>query len=303
MWEAFRKIGFFLAVLIISAGIYFVFYADEDVQQDVLEYSLNLMGDKLLAMVPEGSEKIKLTQLYNGFKERAIQGNVAPEQIEHVAANILNVSNSETSLTPQQAEGIFRAAMIAPRLEISILPRNTDSPKGPPPQKRFPRSKSMEILGGRLITMFEFNEHIHIAMKEHEVKRRQISRQIRYHVQNGLKLKLDSNLKEQMELKEFRNLAKELRHLEQEQLLDWRENLEEELEREMAGVKVELEALQESLDMLKEKHIFEALEGLEALKSLKHLQQVPAIDPDSIRKVVEKSLREAGIQRRYKKRK
>ncbi|MCH8874135.1 hypothetical protein IH824_15425, partial [candidate division KSB1 bacterium] len=121
MRESFRKIGFVLAALVISVAVYLTFYAEEEVKQSVLEYSLDLMGEKLLALVPDGTEKNKLNELYQSFKERATKGNVAPQQIESMAANILNTSNAETELTPQQAEGILRSAMLAPT-PMSELP-------------------------------------------------------------------------------------------------------------------------------------------------------------------------------------
>ena len=66
----------------------------------------------------------------------------------------------------------------------------------------------------------------------------------------------------------------------------------------MAGTKKELAALQESLDELQEHRSFDIYKELESLKSLEHLRHIPVMHPDSIRKVVEKSLREAGIRPR-----
>lgn len=295
MWEVFRKIGPLLLVLIISAIIYLVFYAEKEVRQDVLEYSLNLMGNKLLAMVPDGVGKNKLNELYEGFKQKAKQGNLAPEQIENVAANILNVSNTETSLTPQQAEGVLRSAMMAPTPRISAVPDKAHEPKGPP-QPTIPlKPERLEALGERVKTMFEFNEYMHNTMKKHALKQREMASQIHYQVRDGLSLALDAGLRAHMNEQDFRNLAKEIKYLEGEQLLEWRENLSEELEREMEEMKGELEALDESLEELKRQQISEPLEELESLKSLEHLEYIPVINADSIRKLVEKSLREAGI--------
>jgi hypothetical protein len=295
MWEVFRKIRFFLLVLIISAGIYLVFFAEKEVRQDVLEYSLNLMGNKLLAMVPDGVGKNKLTELYEGFKQKAKQGDVAPVQIENIAASILNVSNTETSLTPQQAEGVLRSAMMAPLPRISAAPHKAHKPMGPPQRAISLESERWEALGERVKTMFEFNEHIHNAMKKHALKHREMASQIHFQVRDGLSLALDAGLRAHMNEKEFKNLAKEIKYLEREQLLEWRENLSEELEREMKEMKGELEALDESLKELKKQQNFEALEELESLKSLEHLEYIPVINADSIRKLVEKNLREADI--------
>ena len=64
MWEALRKIMVFVLVLAVSAAIYLLFYARGETRLNVLEQSLNLMGDKLLAMVPDGAEKERLVS-YN----------------------------------------------------------------------------------------------------------------------------------------------------------------------------------------------------------------------------------------------
>ena len=85
----FREIGSFLwvfipslcAVLITSAGVYYVFYAEKEVQRNVLESALDLMGNKLIAMVPDGAEKDKISELYADLKQKTLQDNVAPERL------------------------------------------------------------------------------------------------------------------------------------------------------------------------------------------------------------------------------
>ena len=298
MWNAFRKIGIILFVLMISAGIYLVFYAEKEVREDVLEYSLNLMGDKLFAMVPEGPEKTKLNELYNDFKQRAVEGEVAPEQIEHVAANILNVSNSDSTLTPQQAEVVLLSALMAPKPPIPPIPQVLPVPEEPAVPEVPHEVERWEGLGERIKTMFEFNENMRRTMKEHAIKHRELARQIHYQVKDGLQLALDARLRARFKGREFRRLARELRHLEKERLLEFRQNLAEELEKEMEEVHKELESLHESLEELKKEQAYEALKSLESLKRLEHLKDMSVVDPDSIRKVVEESLREAGIHPR-----
>ncbi len=292
MWDSFRKIGFVLAAIVISVAIYLTFYAEEEVKQSVLEYSLDLMGEKLLALVPDGTEKNKLTELYQDFKERATKGNVAPQQIESMAANILNTSNTETELTPQQAEGILRSAMLAPTPISELLYIELGS--GEPPQlARAPKPERLQFVGKRVKTMFELNEKIYIAIKKNRVKYHEKARQIHYRVKDGLNIIMDVSLRSHLDEEEFKNLAEQLKDLEQKRVLKWEKDLSVALEKEMA-------ALQNFLDELKEQKSFEILKELESLKSLEHLKHIPVIDPDSIRKVVEKSLREAGIHSRKK---
>ncbi len=295
MRERFRKIGFVLAALVISAAVYLTFYAEEEVKQNVLEYSLDLMGEKLLALVPDGTEKNKLNELYQSFKERATKGNVAPQQIESMAANILNTSNAETELTPQQAEGILRSAMLAPT-PISELPSIELGSDETPQIANVPEPERLHIVGNRVKTMFELNEKVYVAIKINALKHHEKARQIHYRVKDGLNIVMDLNLRPHLDEEEFKNLAEQLKTLEQERVLKWEKDLSVELEKEMAETKKELAALQESLDELQEQKSFEILKKLESLKSLEHLKHIPVIDPDSIRKVVEKSLREAGIR-------
>ncbi len=292
MWDSFRKIGFVLAAIVISVAIYLTFYAEEEVKQSVLEYSLDLMGEKLLALVPDGTEKNKLTELYQDFKERATKGDVAPQQIESMAANILNTGNTETALTPQQAEGILRSAMLAPTPISELLYIELGS--GEPPQlARAPKPERLQFVGKRVKTMFELNEKIYIAIKKNRVKYHEKARQIHYRVKDGLNIIMDVSLRSHLDEEEFKNLAEQLKALEQDRVLKWEKDLSVALEKEMA-------ALQNFLDELKEQKSFEILKELESLKSLEHLKHIPVIDPDSIRKVVEKSLREAGIHSRKK---
>ena len=83
-------------------------------------------------------------------------------------------------------------------------------------------------------------------------------------------------------------MAKELKQLENERILEWKEIFTEELKREMEKLKIELTSLKELTELSQ----LEALEQLESLESLKY---IPIIGEDSIRAIVERSLEQAGI--------
>ena len=168
----------------------------------------------------------------------------------------------------------------------------------PPQFASVPKPERLQFVGKRVKTMFELNEKVYIAIKTNGVKHHEKARQIHYRVKNGLNIIMDVNLKSHLDEEDFKNLAEQLKALEQERVLKWEKNLSVELEKEMAETKKELATLQNFLDELKEQKSFEILKELESLKSLEHLKHIPVIDPDSIRKVVEKSLREAGIRSR-----
>ena len=55
MRKALKNIGFFFLALIITAGIYLVVYLDKEAKQDILGYSLSMIGSEFMAMIPDGS--------------------------------------------------------------------------------------------------------------------------------------------------------------------------------------------------------------------------------------------------------
>ena len=75
-----------------------------------------------------------------------------------------------------------------------------------------------------------------------------------------------------LELKiEKEHLKKELQQLEQERILEWRDNFNEEL-------KYEMELMRENLESLRGQIKFEQLESLEHLKSLKSLEALQELE-------------------------
>lgn len=335
MGKILRNMGLFLIVIIITAIVFFIVVKNKQVKRDVLEYSLDLLGTKLFSMVPEGADKKALEEKYNAFMQKAVKREVSPEQIEVVAANILNVSNIDTTLTPQQAEAVLSISLETPlQIEIEggewIESRAEKAPTASVavpaiPKKRIKYEK-WESLGKRISSMYEFNENMQTLIRENIARHRELHRQMQYRFDTGLKLALDTNLRNKLEQREYKRLARELRQLEKEKMLDWRENFAEEMKQQMEQMRKELSSLKElrKLHKLKELQKLEALEALESLeslealrtipislkglhgleslkvleslKSLEALKNIPVIDADSIRKVVEESLKEAGIE-------
>ena len=72
-----------------------VFFLVKDHKEDLsnaLDNSLDFIGSKLNAMVTEPTEKQAVTKAYNDFKQKVLDKKVLPEQVESIAANILNLS-------------------------------------------------------------------------------------------------------------------------------------------------------------------------------------------------------------------
>ena len=293
MWNALQKIGFFLVVLILTAAIFWLFFLDKQSKQNVLEYSLSLLGDDLMAMVPEGADKKPVQELYDSFLQKTKQGKVEPKQVEYVAANIMNLSNAETEITPEQAEAILQLSLSSPE-RIERIGEETHEPLTEEPHFSSEERKS---LGERLKTLHEFNSEMKEAMRDYAPKQEKRQRQIHYRIEGDLKIAMDKNLKAEFDRDEFKQMAKELKQLEKERIFEWKENFTEELEQEMESLRLELESLKEltELSQLEALKDLESLESLKSLEKLESLEFMPVIDADSIRAIVEQSLKAAGL--------
>ena len=335
MGKLLRNIGFGVIVIALTAVIFFIVVENKKVKRDVLEYSLDLLGSKLFSMVPESADKKALKEKYDKFMQQAVQREVPPEQIEVVAANILNVSNMDTILTLEQAEAVLNLSLETP-LQIKLENGEwieSKGEKGSAALAPIPRAPKKQIahetwdsLGERLSSMYQFNENIQEIIRENIERQRDLRQHMQYRFDSGLRLALDEKLRTRFDRREFRRLTRDLKRLEEKELLEWRENFAEEMKAQMEQMRQELKSLKElkQLHQLQGLHRLEALKSLESLerleslktipislkalqnletlksleslKSLEALKHIEVPDADSIRKAVEKSLEEAGIE-------
>ena len=310
MMKALKKIGFFLVTVALTLFIFWLLFLDKESKSNVLEYSLNLLGDKLMAMVPDGEDKAAVKSIYDKFVKQAEAKEVAPEQVEQVAANIFNLSNLDRKLTPEQVEAVMAYSLEMP----SILDRPEEKAGELPstPQEKFvePRkdarfSKKMVHenwmkLGQRIKELNEFDDEMKKAMRQDEREKQLL---LHYRIEPGLKVILDPEVRLKLEQMKNQQLAREMSKMEEKRLLEWRQNFQDEME----NMKKELSKIQElpelehlkNLDQFKE---LKALGSLEALKTLQGLEFVPpVVNVDSIQALVNRSLLEAGIDSTKKK--
>lgn len=102
-----KKIAFFILIMTISIGFYWVLYLDKDSKQDSLEYALRLIGNDLLAKVEDTDDRRIVQNRYDEFLKSAQDKKIPPEKIEEIAVKILNLSRAETTLTTDDAEKLF----------------------------------------------------------------------------------------------------------------------------------------------------------------------------------------------------
>jgi len=240
MREAIRKIGFVFLIVVLSAIVYVLFYAEQETKQNVLAYSLDFLGKRLFAVVDDGPEAEKLRMAYNEFKHKALQGEVSPRQIEQVAAGILNVSNREEQLSPQQAENILRSSMVS----FASVPAPPEPEPAPAPAAD---AKVQEMLQEKL------------------ARKGEIARKIHYKVGERLQVIIDPAVVHELQALNLDQLQTEIKQLEQANLVEWQENLAKHLQAEAAALQHELAAMEAELQR---EH---AIPGLTELASLKRL--------------------------------
>ncbi|MFZ5517307.1 MAG: hypothetical protein ACOY90_11750 [Candidatus Zhuqueibacterota bacterium] len=311
MVDVFKRIGFFLVTISITAGIVWLVFLDRDSQKDVLDYSLNLLGKKLLAMVPDDEEKKQVQKVYDDFVTQAKQQEVAPEQIETVAANILNISNTEKTLTSDQARALLEISLaksvkieravpdsFAPLPEAETAPVIVMPPT--PPENAGVIAESYRDLGERLAIIYERNNEMQEAIRIYAEKVKDQDLSVMYRVDKDLRLVVDEKYKDRLKEREFTALARELNQAEKNRMIIWHKDTTELLQKDREKLRAEIASLEQLKQLEKLKHLenlkqleqleefksFDALESLESLKSLEALKFIPVFSGDSIRIIV-----------------
>ncbi len=220
MLNTLKNIGFIFLVMVISIGIYWFLYLDKSESQDALDQALNILGEKLLAMVPEkeGREGVEIT--YKQFMENADQQKIPSESIEKMAAQILNLSNEQKKLTPEQAKEIIRASQYAPVIGPAkssgySVASNTHPKAGLP---KPPSPQALEDLGKRIRIIAQFNQDFKKELKAEQQDKMQ---EFQFRIDNDLRIRMDRTLKNKIHQREYQRLARDLRSLEKKQILVW----------------------------------------------------------------------------------
>lgn len=226
-------VGFF--VFILSVAIFFLLVKDQQVKDNILSSSLQMFGNDLLAMVPEGEQKEVLRQKIDDFMLRADKNQVAPEEIEQVAADILNLTVQDTLVPPEEVIQIFELE------EKSRSSAATGRPKFPAPPSfkrvfksdkfnwRSPRhydwdEKKKSAFADQLQEMKDLHwEMQNLWQKDSTLKH--LRRQVVFQADSGITVSLDVDLKKRLDFKSDQDLQKQIENLENQQRLFWRRML------------------------------------------------------------------------------
>ncbi len=221
--EILKKISFALLVLVISAGIFFLLVKDEQVKKDILRKSLDLFGDQLLAMVPDGEQKAALEKRYQEFLNKADKNEIPTKDIEKVAANILNLTTQDTLISAETAMNVL-AVIHMDTMANSEDDKNNAIPK-PPLLKTTNDQLVVErrTLAKKLQQLQKFKKQLDIVCQM-DSSLDSLRTRVVFLADSGLKAAISINFKDAFDPHHSLEITKEIEQLEKEKMLEWHEN-------------------------------------------------------------------------------
>ena len=277
MKRFFREYG--LVVVLIALGMvgYAIF------RENKLDGSLSEIRARLVEMIDESSREA-VARHFDRFQEKVLAHEVPPEEVENIAANVLNLSNSGSTLTPEQATLMLDMASSA--VEVTLLPSPADTDATPPLAAVAPRPPAppppvepvaLDALGERLESMLDFDGEVRRVMDARRVDRRELARHVRYRFDEGLHIDIDVDMDEAMK----QQLAQQVEQLEKRKMIVWKQNMDEEMRAERARARRDLR----TVTALRRRPPPDARVAVQHLEALKHLETLGyrALISDSVR--------------------
>jgi hypothetical protein len=269
MKKNFRDVGLILSLIfILTIGGYWLIHYHK---QEKFDQYIGLLGEKLLAMVPESSEKRTLERMFKNIEQKVEDKQVAPEQIEQIAADIMNITNITDSVSIEEAEAILSIAEVpaGQGAEEQINKLKPALPVKPIDEKRWQEMRD------RIKSVYLFHENLNDRIKELSIESN-----VMYHAKEDLHIVMDSKLKSDSLLIADSMLKKELDLLEEEKILIWHNNFEIDLQKKLKKLEEKLEKDElQNLNRIKIKEYLQIIESVDGLDSLLMKAQ---IDLDSI---------------------
>ena len=289
MSKNYRDIGFFL--LLMAAALVMVIVRQQLASEESVTQYLDNLGDKLFALVPEGNEKASLVGLYDQFLQSVAARQTSPEEIESVAATILNCTNSEDSLLARDAESLLLMAMAAPSLPAAKRAGQSAENIAPtyrtqPPGKQVYSRRSYQALQKKLNRILRLQVELQTATGAGAalVAANDSLLTIRY--EQGLQVALDPKLKSVIERRRYARLADDIATMEREKMLVWQNNHLHQLQKRLAKLQINMNGMHSGMrrgdssivayEMMLEMHTNRAgVDSLELRRGWRYLVHLP----------------------------
>jgi hypothetical protein len=231
MTSSLREYGLIALLIAVSVGGYLLF---ERNKEDLLSFSLDAIGTKLVNLVDDETAKIRIAEAFKRFQQQVRDNELRPDQIEYVAASVLNLTKSNARISPEEAEMVLAANLVD---QPTALP----APQAADREARetFTLSDADQVqLGKRIESILLFAEavqksdsaNLHLVHFESDDK--------------GIRIALDTEFGNQWASKSFEKVRQ---NLDESRLVRWEPRLED---RQKAEIRRH-ESHQEALEALK----------------------------------------------------
>lgn len=277
--EILKKTSFTLLVLIISAGIFFLLVKDQQVKENILRKSLDLFGDQLLAMVPDGIQKNALEKRYQEFINKADNNEIPTKDIEKVAANILNLTTQDTLVSAETAMNAL--AVIQEDTNSVPVPENKSRKiisisKWPQRKPGKAQLSQRRLLAEKLQRLQEFKKQLDIVCQM-DSSLDSLRTRVVFMADSGLKAAISVRFQESLDAHQSKEIKKQLHELEKARMIEWHDNMQA-FEEAKTAVAIALKNLPPSLHTSK-RDIFTD-------KERASLDSLAVADPDSFKKLI-----------------
>jgi len=275
-----RDIGLILSLglIIVVAAYWFV----KEVPMDGVEHYVDLLGDKLVSLIPKEEDKKEVAEIYEQFRTQVKEKKVKPEDVEQVASAIINLSNASDSLSRDEAEALLRVAIPEITVDSIGLVHVPDVEASP---------EEWEELHERLSGVY----HVEESLKDHVIVTPEGPKP-QFRVDKKLNIIVDNRMREELE-------KDRIEEMEQQKQVFWSDSVAEEMEKNLEKLEIELRAITEKMEDVEIQHNLLKLKvlaqpiGEELIIALDSLDIVTMIHWDSIEQEVQKEIKKSKLKK------
>lgn len=227
MKDILKDYGVIALLIVVAISGYFLFAQNK---QDILAYTMDTLGARLADLATNDESRERIVEAFDLFSDRVARQELTPEQIELVAANVLNLSAKGEAITPEEAE--FMLYMDAPNALPFPLFAEADEgilyDKPAPVTPITPTAPTViiadfEALGSRLEAMVKFAETVEVGPAEASRHYQFVSDS------DGIHVVIDQQLGDFISSPTFRPMA---RDLEERRMVRFNNKLADEMDRD-----------------------------------------------------------------------
>lgn len=265
----------------------------KQIQDNLLRSSLHLLGDKFFGLIADGPQKQQMLANFDKFVERAISGETPPEQVEYVAANMLNATNSKDSISTELADAILDDTETSAEEELPKAVRERKSMNSGDLGTRH------QTLAKTLNSLLHFNNSLANSYHQKHADKELRGKVFYRFDASGINMEMDESLRDLIDPEKPEDLDVAMQEVERLIAVKWDKDLEKNLKMESMKVMAEMKKLEglKSFEHLKD---FKGMEnfifiGEQDSNFINPYSTMP--DVEAILKDVEQKLKEAGVHK------